>query len=123
MAYPLLASKMLLLLITVVAVGSIQVAEATDSNKEVTEDAEDGKDFTNDLFSDLGPILALFGEQVTKQFMAGSMGWSDNILFAMVLHWNGLQDINSRLLTRFNRYPWESSPRSSVLSEWGAQVG
>lgn len=44
----------------------------------------DGDDFSNNLFSDLGPILALFGEQVAKQFMAGSLGWSDNIIFAMV---------------------------------------
>jgi hypothetical protein len=43
-----------------------------------------GNDFSNNLFSDLGPVLALFGEQVAKQFMAGSMGWEDNILFAMV---------------------------------------
>ena len=45
----------------------------------------DGVDFSNNLFSDLAPILALFGEQVAKQFMAGSLGWSDNILFAMVV--------------------------------------
>ena len=44
-----------------------------------------GDDFSNNLFLDLGPILALFGEQVAKQFMAGSLGWSDNILFAMVV--------------------------------------
>ena len=44
-----------------------------------------GDDFSNNLFSDLAPILALFGEQVAKQFMAGSLGWSDNILFAMVV--------------------------------------
>ena len=44
-----------------------------------------GDDFSNNLFSDLSPILALFGEQVAKQFMAGSLGWSDNILFAMVV--------------------------------------
>lgn len=43
-----------------------------------------GEDFSNNLFSDLGPILALFGEQVAKQFMAGSLGWADNIIFAMV---------------------------------------
>jgi len=43
-----------------------------------------GNDFSNNLFSDLAPVLALFGEQVAKQFMAGSMGWEDNILFAMV---------------------------------------
>lgn len=45
---------------------------------------DDGDDFSNNLFSDLSPILALFGEQVAKQFMAGSLGWSDNVLFAMV---------------------------------------
>ena len=45
----------------------------------------DGENFSNNLFSDLAPILALFGEQVAKQFMAGSLGWSDNILFAMVV--------------------------------------
>lgn len=44
---------------------------------------EDGNDFSNNLFSDLGPIIALFGEQVAKQFMAGSLGLADNILFAM----------------------------------------
>jgi hypothetical protein len=43
-----------------------------------------GDDFSNNLFSDLAPILALFGEQVAKQFMAGSTTWEDNIIFAMV---------------------------------------
>ena len=44
---------------------------------------DDGDDFSNNLFSDLAPILALFGEQVAKQFMSQSMGWADNIIFAM----------------------------------------
>lgn len=63
----------------------------------------DGDDFANNLFTDLSPILALFGEQVripdpsvafysivsnsskvTKQFMAQATTWEDNILFAMV---------------------------------------
>ncbi|RPA75199.1 hypothetical protein BJ508DRAFT_214707, partial [Ascobolus immersus RN42] len=39
-------------------------------------------DFSNNIFSDLAPILTLFGEQVSKQFMAGSMTWEDNIIFA-----------------------------------------
>ena len=59
----------------VVAVACLPVASAL----------ADGVDFSNNLFSDLAPILALFGEQVAKQFMAGSLGWSDNILFAMVV--------------------------------------
>jgi hypothetical protein len=28
-------------------------------------------------------LLALFGEQVAKQFMSQSMGWADNFIFAM----------------------------------------
>jgi len=42
-----------------------------------------GDDFSNNLLSDLAPILTLFGDQVTKQFMSQSMGWADNIIFAM----------------------------------------
>ncbi len=41
-----------------------------------------GEEFSNNLFSDLAPLLALFGEQVTKQFLSMSMGWADNILLA-----------------------------------------
>ncbi|EAQ92038.1 hypothetical protein CHGG_00273 [Chaetomium globosum CBS 148.51] len=43
-----------------------------------------GDDFANNLFSDLAPVLALFGEKVTMQFMSQSMGWADNIILAMV---------------------------------------
>jgi hypothetical protein len=42
-----------------------------------------GDDFSNNLFSDLAPLLALFGERVTMQFMSQSMGWSDNVVLAM----------------------------------------
>lgn len=42
-----------------------------------------GDEFSNNLFSDLAPLLALFGEQVTKQFMSMSLGWADNILLAV----------------------------------------
>lgn len=45
---------------------------------------EIGEDFSNNLFTDLAPLLTLFGEQVAKQFMAGSTTWEDHILFAMV---------------------------------------
>lgn len=47
--------------------------------------AEFNDDVTNNLFSDLAPLLTLFGEQVAKQFMASSSTWEDNILFAMVM--------------------------------------
>ncbi|KLU85217.1 hypothetical protein MAPG_04247 [Magnaporthiopsis poae ATCC 64411] len=45
--------------------------------------ADAGNDFSNNLFSDLAPLLALFGERVTMQFMSQSMGWADNIILAM----------------------------------------
>ena len=40
-------------------------------------------DFSNNLFTDLVPLLALFGEEVSKQFMSQAMGWVDDIIFAM----------------------------------------
>ncbi|TID07402.1 hypothetical protein CH35J_001039 [Colletotrichum higginsianum] len=40
-------------------------------------------DFSNNLFSDLAPLLALFGERVTMQFMSQSLGWADCIALAM----------------------------------------
>ena len=43
-----------------------------------------GDDFANNLFTDLGPILQLFGERVTIQFLSMSMRWADHIIFAMV---------------------------------------
>ncbi|KAK4200001.1 hypothetical protein QBC40DRAFT_340172 [Triangularia verruculosa] len=45
--------------------------------------ANTAEDFTNNIISDLGPLLSLFGERVTNQFMTGSMGWADNIILAM----------------------------------------
>ncbi|KAF8241210.1 hypothetical protein K440DRAFT_523789, partial [Wilcoxina mikolae CBS 423.85] len=44
---------------------------------------DSGDDFMNNLFSDLAPLLALFGEQFAKQFMSESMGWLDHVIFAM----------------------------------------
>ncbi|KAK1519014.1 uncharacterized protein CCOS01_11834 [Colletotrichum costaricense] len=46
--------------------------------------ADEGDDFVNNLFSDLAPLLASFGERVTMQFMSQSLGWADNIALAMV---------------------------------------
>lgn len=43
----------------------------------------DLSNLSTNIISDLGPLLALFGEQVAKQFMSESTGFSDNILFAM----------------------------------------
>jgi ankyrin repeat protein len=43
----------------------------------------DGDDFSNNLFTDLGPLLALFGAEVTTQFLSQSLTWADSILFAI----------------------------------------
>ncbi|KAF3067010.1 Protein TANC1 [Trichoderma lentiforme] len=40
-------------------------------------------DFTNNLATDLTPLIALFGEQATKQFLSESTTFLDNFLFAM----------------------------------------
>ena len=44
--------------------------------------AAGGTDTYNNLFTDLSPIIALFGEQVSKQFLAQSTRFSECILFA-----------------------------------------
>jgi hypothetical protein len=41
------------------------------------------EDFSNNLLGHLAPLLTLFGEQVTKQFLSMSLGWADNFLIAM----------------------------------------
>ncbi|TGO30374.1 hypothetical protein BPAE_0006g01150 [Botrytis paeoniae] len=43
----------------------------------------DGTDVTNNLFSDLGPLLALFGDTFAQQFLRESFTWLDHIIFAM----------------------------------------
>ncbi|KAL6812589.1 ankyrin repeat-containing domain protein [Trichoderma sp. SZMC 28015] len=45
--------------------------------------ADSGDDFSNNLFTDLSPLLALFGERVTMQFISQAMGLSDCIILAM----------------------------------------
>ena len=43
----------------------------------------DWPDLTNTIGTAIGPLITLFGEQATKQFLSISMGWADNILLAM----------------------------------------
>ncbi|EHK44815.1 hypothetical protein TRIATDRAFT_274363 [Trichoderma atroviride IMI 206040] len=45
--------------------------------------ADGGDDFASNLASDLGPIIALFGERVVMQFMSQAMGIADCILLAV----------------------------------------
>jgi hypothetical protein len=40
-------------------------------------------DFTNNLATDLAPVISLFGEQTTKQFLSESVTWTDYFIFAM----------------------------------------
>jgi hypothetical protein len=40
-------------------------------------------DFYNNLFTDLTPLIALFGEQPTKQFLSESLTYYDAFIFAM----------------------------------------
>ncbi|KAF8532918.1 hypothetical protein BDD12DRAFT_799739, partial [Trichophaea hybrida] len=49
----------------------------------VLSSGDNGDEFTNNLFSDLAPMLALFGERFAQQFMSQSMGWLDHIIMAM----------------------------------------
>jgi hypothetical protein len=46
--------------------------------------ADGWDDFTNNLASDLAPLLALFGESVTKQFLSESISSLDNVNFAVL---------------------------------------
>ncbi|PMD34990.1 hypothetical protein L207DRAFT_436420, partial [Hyaloscypha variabilis F] len=39
--------------------------------------------FANNAFSDFAPLLTLFGDEFTKQFLATSIGWADDILLGI----------------------------------------
>lgn len=49
----------------------------------VPTSALDASDFANNAASDLGPLITLFGENVTAQFLKSSFSVFDSILFAM----------------------------------------
>lgn len=42
-----------------------------------------GNDFSNNLFTDLTPLLALFGETVTKQYLSIAVGWEDWVMLGI----------------------------------------
>ncbi|KAF8532804.1 hypothetical protein BDD12DRAFT_950798, partial [Trichophaea hybrida] len=44
---------------------------------------DNGDEFSNNLFTDLAPLLQLFGERFAQQFMSQSMSWVDSLIFAM----------------------------------------
>lgn len=43
----------------------------------------DEGNLANGLFTDFSPLLQLFGDEVTKQFLATSMGLGDDILLSI----------------------------------------
>ncbi|KAJ5711661.1 hypothetical protein N7488_005817 [Penicillium malachiteum] len=45
--------------------------------------ADDWEDFTNNLATDLAPLITLFGERLTKQFLSESTSLVDNFIFAL----------------------------------------
>lgn len=45
--------------------------------------AEQWRDFTNNFATDLAPIITLFGEQITKQFLSESVSFLDNVIFGV----------------------------------------
>ncbi|KAK3300168.1 uncharacterized protein B0H64DRAFT_437346 [Chaetomium fimeti] len=45
--------------------------------------ADDLSDFSNDLATDIGPLIVLFGESMTKQYLSESTSFLDYFIFAM----------------------------------------
>ena len=45
-----------------------------------THPTVDNQNFANNVFSDFAPLLTLFGDEITKQFLSTSTEWADNIL-------------------------------------------
>ncbi|KAH8901671.1 hypothetical protein GQ53DRAFT_631752 [Thozetella sp. PMI_491] len=42
-----------------------------------------GSNFASNTFTDFAPLLTLFGDEVTKQFLATSMGFPDTVLLGI----------------------------------------
>ncbi|KAL4948624.1 hypothetical protein BDW69DRAFT_176101 [Aspergillus filifer] len=62
--------RYLLVLITLAGIPSVQANE-------------EWEDFANNFATDLAPLVALFGERLTKQFLAESTSSLDNFIFAL----------------------------------------
>lgn len=46
-------------------------------------DKEDATDLITSMATAVGPLVILFGELATKQFLSLSMGWKDDVLLAV----------------------------------------
>ncbi|KAF3081256.1 hypothetical protein TWF102_001724 [Orbilia oligospora] len=62
----------------VLVIGLVVVLACTPSSA-----AFEWNNFTNNLATGLAPLITLFGEQVTKQFLSASLSTWDSIIFAM----------------------------------------
>jgi len=51
--------------------------------QDLNEIQQLGQEFAANFFTDLAPLLILFGDQVVRQYMAQSQDWADHILFAL----------------------------------------
>ncbi|KAL1836178.1 hypothetical protein VTJ49DRAFT_5475 [Mycothermus thermophilus] len=69
-------SSMSTLIVLFGALGGLPRAAALSSSEEWA-------DFTDNFATDLAPLITLFGEQVTKQFLSESTGVLDCIIFGM----------------------------------------
>jgi len=74
-----LHAKLYALLLFSAMISLIPPVDATDAVIEYQTVA----DFATNLFTDLAPLVALFGQDVSKQFLSQSIDWWDDILFAM----------------------------------------
>ena len=52
----------------------------TNKSAEATVDKEN---FANNAFTDFAPLLTLFGDEVTKQYLATSMGVADAVMLGI----------------------------------------
>ncbi|KAK3343578.1 hypothetical protein B0T25DRAFT_554648 [Lasiosphaeria hispida] len=73
---PLPHPAMFVLVLCLLAVGHV-------ANAAADLDSDAWNDLTNNFATDIAPLIALFGEQVTKQFLSESTGILDNIIFGM----------------------------------------
>ena len=57
---------------------------ATTTSSTVTSTPSvDPNNIARRLFTDFSPLLALFGDEVTKQFLSMSLGFGDDLLLAI----------------------------------------
>src|SRR5579862_2559844 len=56
---------------------------AADNTTAAGADYKTAAEFAMGLFTDLAPVLSLFGTEFFKQFISQSIDWADDFLFAM----------------------------------------